>query len=138
MEKQINKIIKLKDVANKAKVSLATASLAFNNSPLVKDETKKKVMLVAKKLKYYPNISAQRLAKGQSFHIGLMLNSNYFFKAPNTYYLRVIGGIIKNSINKDYSIDFLFYNNLEEFKKSKYSNNFFNRKNLNGLIVLDK
>jgi len=84
-------MVKLKDVAKKAEVSLATASLALNNSGLIKDKTKERVKMWAKKLNYHPNVTAQRLAKGKSYNICLLLNSNYFFTKSNIYYLHVIG-----------------------------------------------
>jgi DNA-binding LacI/PurR family transcriptional regulator len=76
---------KLKDVAEKASVSLATASLALSDSTLISIKTKQKVKKWAEKLDYYPNIYAQRLARRKNYNVCLMLNSKFFFKSSNIH-----------------------------------------------------
>ena len=51
----------LKDVANKAKVSISTVSRVINKEPLVKPKTKEKVEAAISELNYLPNRVAQRL-----------------------------------------------------------------------------
>ncbi len=138
---------KLKDVAEKAKVSMATASLALNDSSLINIKTKEKVREWAKKLNYYPNIAAQRLARGRSYNICLMLNSGNFFKASNIYYLRVIGGIIKKAENTKYTIKFVFYGDTESYDARPhdpephdligFKRGDLNVKNIDGIIIFD-
>lgn len=109
-------MIKLKDVAEKAEVSLATASLALHNSALISKKTKQKVREWAKKLEYHPNIYAQKLAQQKSYNISIMINSDYFFQSPKLYYLRIISGIIREARNTEYTISFSFFS---ENKKKK-------------------
>lgn len=97
---------KLKDVADEANVSLATASLALNDSLLINQKTKERIRDAAKKLNYFPNIYARKLAKRKSYNICIMLNSYYFYRSPNIYYLRVIGGIIREAENTGYTVSF--------------------------------
>lgn len=128
-------MVKLTDVSIKAKVSIATASLALNDSNLVSDKTKKKVKKIAKELNYSPNIHAKRLSKGKSYNLTLMINSEYFFNpSPHLFYLKVIGGMIKESENTEYTLNFSFFNqsNSKEIsKKLKNINNF------DGIMILD-
>jgi len=127
-------MVNLKDVAEKAKVSLATASLALNDSKLVSDKTKEKIRQCAIKLNYYPNIYAKRLAQGRSYNISIILNSKYFFSAPNIYYLRIIGGIITESEDTEYTVSFHFY---ETGKDVKIIGEKSNKKSMDGIIILD-
>ena len=81
----------IKDVARIAGVSVATASMAVNGKPGPKEETRKKVLDVAAKLKYTPNASARTLIKKRSESIGLIVTdiTNPFF------------GMLVNEINKE-------------------------------------
>lgn len=64
--------ITIKDIARVAGVSYSTVSKALNNSPLVKDKTKQKIMNIAKEMGYEPNFAAQRLVTNQTKIIGLI------------------------------------------------------------------
>ncbi|CAM4101420.1 LacI family DNA-binding transcriptional regulator [Lederbergia lenta] len=63
--------ITIKDIATAVGVSYSTVSKALNDSPLVKQETKAKIIKIAKDLGYEPNFAAQRLVKKESKLIGL-------------------------------------------------------------------
>lgn len=51
--------VTIKDIANASGVSYSTVSKALRNSPLVKPDTKKKVLQVAEQLGYSPNFAAK-------------------------------------------------------------------------------
>lgn len=63
---------RLEDVARMANVSLSTASKALHGKPRVSEETRRRVIDVARQLNYSPNKLAQSLAKGMSGTIGLV------------------------------------------------------------------
>ncbi len=63
--------VTIKDIAQVSGVSYSTVSKALNNSPLVKSETKKKILQVAKELGYTPNLVAKNLVSRRSNTIGL-------------------------------------------------------------------
>lgn len=63
----------IKEIARRAKVSVATVSRALNDDPKVTDETKKLVLRIADELNYRPNIIARNFAKKTSNIIGLIL-----------------------------------------------------------------
>lgn len=70
------------EVAKASGVSLATVSRVINNSDTVKDDTKKKVMTVIRKLGYKPSGLAQALATNKTTNIGLIIPSaNYVYIA---------------------------------------------------------
>ncbi|WP_078543731.1 LacI family DNA-binding transcriptional regulator [Litchfieldia alkalitelluris] len=64
--------VTIKDIANISGVSFSTVSKALNNSPLVKPETKSKILKVAKELGYEPNFAARRLVSKETKTIGLV------------------------------------------------------------------
>ena len=63
---------KLQDIAHLAGVSKATASLALNGSPRIKEETRRRVIEVANQYHYIPKRYAQTLASGKSGIIGVV------------------------------------------------------------------
>ena len=68
------------EVAKASGVSLATVSRVINNSNTVKDDTKKKVLAVIKKLGYKPSGLAQALATNKTTDIGVIIPSaNYVY-----------------------------------------------------------
>ena len=54
-------------------ISEATVSLALNNSSLVKDSTREKVIKIAKEMGYTPNLIARSLATKKSYSIGMII-----------------------------------------------------------------
>jgi DNA-binding LacI/PurR family transcriptional regulator len=63
----------IRDVARRASVSVATVSRVINDSPLVSDGTRRKVLDVITELDYTPNPNAQRLSLGRTLTIGVIL-----------------------------------------------------------------
>lgn len=65
------KAVSIEEVARQAGVSITTVSRVINKFPTVKDKNRRRVEEVVKRLKFKPNISAQRLASGSNNTIGL-------------------------------------------------------------------
>ncbi|RLD18556.1 MAG: hypothetical protein DRI36_01085 [Caldiserica bacterium] len=75
----------IREVAKKANVSVATVSRIFNSPEKVKDDTKKRVLEVIRKLKYSPHTIARSLAKRKTELISVVfpekeINAYYFYK----------------------------------------------------------
>lgn len=64
--------ITIKDLAKHLGVSYSTVSKALNHNPLIKPETRDKVIQAAKELGYEPNYAAQRLVSKKSNVIGVI------------------------------------------------------------------
>jgi LacI family transcriptional regulator len=64
--------VTIRDVAQHAGVSIKTVSRVINNEAFVRDETRAKVLRTIDDLGYVVNVSAQRLASGRSYAIGLI------------------------------------------------------------------
>lgn len=80
-------MIKLSDVAQKADVSNATASMVFNGRPGVNAATRDRVLAAAAELGYLPNNVARNLAMKGSRSIGLAITDieNPFFGSLTRY-----------------------------------------------------
>lgn len=65
---------RIQDVAKLAGVSKSTVSRVLNQSTLVDPFTRRRVLQAAQNLNYYPNASAQRLARGESNFFGLLIS----------------------------------------------------------------
>jgi len=83
----------IKDVAREAGVSIATVSRVFNKLGSVKKYNKDKVERAIKKLKFRPNLSAQRLAsKRNNNAIGLVI-PRYSDIFHSFYALQILQGV---------------------------------------------
>jgi DNA-binding LacI/PurR family transcriptional regulator len=76
--------VTIKDVAKLAGVSISTISLALNNQPGVKDETRQRVLDAVKKLNYRPNQMAQGLVKKKTNNINVVVSGPKYgyFSSP--------------------------------------------------------
>ena len=62
----------IKDIARIAGVSTSTVSRSLNNSPLISDETKKRILDIANKMDFEFNTSAQNLSTKRTDTIGVI------------------------------------------------------------------
>jgi len=65
------KVNSIEDVAKAAGVSITTVSRVINKFPTVKEENRRRVEEAVRRLKFKPNLAAQRLASGSNNTIGL-------------------------------------------------------------------
>lgn len=115
-------MVTIKDIANKANVSMMTVSRTFNNPKLVKGEVREKILNIAKELNYVPNQAAKSLASNKSGIIQIVTHispDNYYFTQVFTgaaHYLSDHGLSIMISQNKkrDYQHDGCIYMGLQE------------------------
>ncbi|MFJ9500714.1 LacI family DNA-binding transcriptional regulator [Brevibacillus centrosporus] len=63
----------IKDVAKELGISVSTVSRALNNHPDIKEQTKKEILEVMKRLNYTPNALARGLIHKKTNTIGLMI-----------------------------------------------------------------
>lgn len=95
------------DVAKLAGVSIATASKALNGRKDVREETRERVLDVAKKLNYHPSHLARGLAKRRTENIGVIALRR--FHSPiltNPFYSRVIEGMENEITRANYNLLF--------------------------------
>jgi len=78
----------IKDVAKKARVSIATVSRVLNNKDRVKKETRQQVLAAAKELNYVTNFAGKTLRKSRTNMIGVIVPN-----VATSFYGEIIKGI---------------------------------------------
>ena len=71
----------IRDVAQRAKVSLKTVSRVINNEPSVRANTRERVQRAIETLGYLPDLSARSLRSATSYALGVVYDN------PNAYYV---------------------------------------------------
>lgn len=87
------------EIAAKLNITASTVSRALNNNPRISEETKKKVLKVAKQINYQPNHIASALRSGKSRLIGVIVPT-----ANRNFFSSVIRGIEDLANNLNYKI----------------------------------
>jgi LacI family transcriptional regulator len=84
-----SKKITLSDIAKIAGVTIGTVDRAMHNRPGISEETRKRILEIAKKYNYRPDLIGRSLSmKGKKIKIGVLLRSN-----PSFFWDHVAGGI---------------------------------------------
>lgn len=88
------------DVAKKAGVSPTTVSFVLNNvtGMRIPDQTRQRVLQAAEELNYHPNSSAQKMARGKTNVIGLVIRQNPEKAYADLFLPQVMQGI--NSVTR--------------------------------------
>ena len=91
--------VTITDIARQLNISASTVSRALHDHPAIKNETKKEVKKLAKKLRYYPNYQALSLLQKKSNTIGVIIPeiTSHFFSS-------IITGIHDIVVDTDYNI----------------------------------
>ncbi|MEF3303916.1 LacI family DNA-binding transcriptional regulator [Paenibacillus sp. GYB003] len=122
--------VTIKDIARMAGVSHTTVSRALNDSPLIHEETKRKIRAIAERLDYTPNYSAKSLVLARSYHIGLFFSTLSKGTSSNFFHETVKG--VHSAVSSKYH---LIVNAIDD-----YDGNFspVTRKTFDGVIVMSQ
>lgn len=83
----------IKDIAEKAAVSVSTASRALNGNPRISEKTRQRVRKIAEELGYQPNYNAQNLTRGESNMVGLIFPVTSDTAPANPFHIDLMRGI---------------------------------------------
>ena len=72
----------IREISEKANVSVATVSKVLNGKGNVSDRTRQRILDIARELNYRPNLNARYLKSGQSKTIGIITEDLTVFNAP--------------------------------------------------------
>ena len=108
MRKQENEAVGIKDIAQKANVSIGTVDRVLHNRGEVAKATRERVLKIIEELDYTPNILAQSLAsKKKKHHIAVLIPN---FKNNNPYWERPLAGIYQAAGEiKNYNFEITVY-----------------------------
>ena len=88
----------MKDVARRAGVDVSTVSLAMNNDPRIRTETRTRILTAAQELGYQKNLLARGLRSGRSFTIGAVVGS------ATPFWAEVLAGAQSIFSERDYHL----------------------------------
>ncbi len=128
------KRVTAQDVAKAAGVSPTTVSFVLNNieGMRISRETRDRVLEVAKSLNYHPDSSAQKMARGKTSVIGLVLRQNPEKAYADLFIQDVMQGI--SNVIRENGYQLLFIPLPPEDKESDYGK-LINERHVDGLIV---
>ncbi|MFS0637651.1 LacI family DNA-binding transcriptional regulator [Mesobacillus foraminis] len=122
-------MVTIKDIAKLANVSHTTVSRALNNSPLIKEPTKKKILEIAAQMNYTPNFNAKSLVKQKSYTIGLFYTSISNGTSPS-FFADTLKGV-NSVISQEYN---LFVRGIDDY--SDYSS--IGRQRYDGILLMSQ
>jgi LacI family transcriptional regulator len=124
--------ITIKDVANRAGVSLSTVSLVLNNKKNVSEKTRLCVLETIKQLNFHPSRMARGLASRKSGNIGFILTEDHFSRAE-PFYTKVFLGTEFEARKHHYYV--LLTTIGKDFRKDHDIPRFLLERNVDGIIL---
>ncbi|MEG1406614.1 MAG: LacI family DNA-binding transcriptional regulator, partial [Ruthenibacterium sp.] len=101
----------IKDIAAEAEVSAAAVSLVLNNKPCrIADKTRRRILEIADKHHYAPNLSARALVLRESKTLGLIIPD-----ISNPYFSELAKGVEREAQRIGYSV--IFCNSRDDARK---------------------
>ncbi|GAB4513528.1 MAG: LacI family DNA-binding transcriptional regulator [Anaerolineae bacterium] len=94
----------ISDISRDAGVSKRTVSRVINNSPLVSERTRQRVLASIRRLNYQPNIVARSLAGGRNRILGVFVYERSFPLEPPDFYYPFLMGIQAEAMAQDYNL----------------------------------
>ncbi|MBC3811588.1 MULTISPECIES: LacI family DNA-binding transcriptional regulator [Undibacterium] len=119
----------MKQVAEKARVSTTTVSHVINNTRVVSDDARERVLSVIKELRYIPSAVARSLKNDRTHTLGMMIPNN-----SNPYFAEVIQGIEDASFKLGYNI--ILCNSDDDPKRQAAYIRVLMEKRIDGLILV--
>jgi LacI family transcriptional regulator len=110
----------IKDISKVAGVSITTVSRALNGYSDVNENTRNKVLKVAKELNYVPNTIARSLVMNKSKTIGLLVSGFTKGSIKDNFMVEVMAGINEYAADSDYDL-VLFSTNSTKQREKSYS-----------------
>lgn len=129
METVPKKTATIRDVARIAGVGLGTVSRVINDSPLVSEATRKRVLAAIEELNYIPNPTARRLSLGKTLTIGVIAP---FFTRPSV--IERLRGIENSLAESEY--DLIIYNVESVERRDLYMQTVPRRERVDGVLII--
>lgn len=111
-------MITIRDIAKLAGVSITQVSRALNGHKDVSEETRQKVIKIAKENNYVPNLAAKKLATKNDNSICLIIVGFEKRDINNNMLMEMMGGVFNGATEKDYEVVLYLYSEKISNKKS--------------------
>lgn len=119
----------MKQVAERAGVSTSTVSHVLNNTRIVSEEARTRVLTAIADLRYIPSAVARSLKNDRTHTIGMMIPNN-----SNPYFAEVIQGVEDASFKLGYNI--ILCNSYDDPKKQAAYIHVLLEKRIDGLVLV--
>jgi LacI family transcriptional regulator len=119
----------IREVADKAGVSLTTVSHVINNTRFVAEETRQRVLTAMQELHYRPNALARSLRRGKTNTLGLILPDS-----ANPFFAEVAHSIEDAAFQLGYSV--ILCNTEGDSKKEFFYVDVLSKKQVDGIIFM--
>ena len=116
--------VTIKDVAKRAGVSISTVSNALNGVDVLTPKTKKRILGVAKKLNYIPDLRGRNLKAKKTKIINFFTS-----EISGDYFHQVVEAMVTECEKNDYSLNIVVSENKERIKKNIFGGT------MDGIIV---
>lgn len=101
------KMVSIKEVAARCKVSPATVSKALNDKSDIGDKTKQKIRKIAEEMGYTPNATARALRTKRSYSIGLLFGGQFNSALTDEFFSHIINAFKVAVEKRGYEILFI-------------------------------
>lgn len=119
-------MVKIKDIAEKCGVSIATVSKALNGSHELSSETTLMICEKAKEMGYIPNANARTLKTNRSYNIGILFVDHTASGLQHEYFSSILNSLKVLCEKKGYDVTFISdnvsKNAMSYYEHAKYRN----------------
>lgn len=123
--------VSIRDIANKANVSIATVSLAFNKPEQLAVETLQRILSISQDMGYRPNSYAVSM-KSRMKIIAIAIPYYTIYQTKTTFFLH---NTIQKLLEKQYQVSILYYHTIVELSQTLAILE--NNNSISGVFVLE-
>lgn len=111
-------MVTIRDIAERAAVSVSTASRALNNNLRISRETRLRIQSIATEMGYQPNYNAKTLTNGEANAVGVIFPPGDMSTAANPFFVDLLMGINTQLRLRNAVLSVAIANTTEELTKN--------------------
>jgi LacI family transcriptional regulator len=129
-------VITTKDIAKIANVSQSTVSRCLNDSPMISEKTKQRVLKIAREYGFQFNASARSLSTRKTRTIGIVCLKRMFDEAHNIHYISWQDSLIENLERLEFDVIISLLTN--QFTGQNNIRKLIAARKIDGLIIMQQ